>query len=81
MKGYDKLDPKENKGQCQKSSLLLKSSFKEFLKERDIYIVKRSRYMNQSVTWSIVIMVAILLVAVTIVIYYIMRYDYLFPND
>ena len=36
---------------------------------------------DQKVTWSIVIMVAILLIAVTIVIYYIMRYDYLFPND
>jgi len=37
--------------------------------------------MNQSVTWSIVIMVGILLVAVSIVIYYIMRYDYFFPNE
>jgi len=35
----------------------------------------------QTVTWSIVIMIAILLIAVTIVIYYIMRYDYLFLND
>ena len=35
----------------------------------------------QTVTWSIVIMVAILLIVVTIIIYYIMRYDYLFPND
>ena len=35
----------------------------------------------QTVTWSIVIMVAILLVFVTIVIYYIMRYDHFFPND
>jgi len=37
--------------------------------------------MNQSVTWSIVIMVGILLVAVSIVIYYIMRYDHFFPNE
>ena len=36
---------------------------------------------TQTVTWSIVIMVAILLIAVTIIIYYIMRYDYLFTND
>ena len=35
----------------------------------------------QTVTWAVVIMVAILLIAVTIIIYYIMRYDYLFPND
>ena len=35
----------------------------------------------QTVTWSVGIMVAILLIAVTIIIYYIMRYDYLFPND
>ena len=35
----------------------------------------------QTVTWSVVIMVAILLIAVTIIIYYIMRYDYMFPND
>ena len=35
----------------------------------------------QTVTWSVVIMVAILLIAVTIIIYYMMRYDYLFPND
>ena len=35
----------------------------------------------QTVTWSVNIMVAILLIAVTIIIYYIMRYDYLFPND
>ena len=35
----------------------------------------------QTVTWSVVIMVAILLIAVTIIIYYIMRYDYLIPND
>ena len=32
----------------------------------------------QSVTWSSVIMVAILLVCVTIAIYYIMRYDHSF---
>jgi len=36
---------------------------------------------TQTVTWSIVIMVAILLIAVSVVIYYIMRYDCLFPND
>ena len=35
----------------------------------------------QTVTWSVFIMVAIFLIAVTIIIYYIMRYDYLFPND
>ena len=35
----------------------------------------------QTVTWSIVIMVAILLIAVTIAIYYIMRYDHFFLND
>jgi len=35
----------------------------------------------QTVTWSVVIMVAILLIAVTIIIYYIMRYDHFFPND
>ena len=35
----------------------------------------------QTVTWSVVVMVAILLIAVTIIIYYIMGYDYLFPND
>ena len=35
----------------------------------------------QTVTWAIVIMVAIMLVCVTIAIYYIMRWDYFFPND
>jgi len=35
----------------------------------------------QTVTWSVNIMVAILLVCVTIAIYYIMRYDHFFPND
>ena len=35
----------------------------------------------QTVTWSIVIMIAILLISVSIVIYYIMRYDHFFPND
>ena len=92
MKGYDKLDPKENKGQCQsfviifarvlsesKRSRYLMHRFKEILPNKR----KRKwwRIKLWSVTWSIVIMVAILLIAVTIVIYYIMRYDYLFPND
>jgi len=36
---------------------------------------------TQTVTWSIVIMIAILLLFVSIVIYYIMRYDHYFPND
>ena len=35
----------------------------------------------QTVTWSIVIMIAILLISVSIVIYYITRYDHYFPND
>ena len=35
----------------------------------------------QTVTWSIVVMVAILLVCVTIMIYYIIRYDHFFPNE
>ena len=33
------------------------------------------------VVWSINIMVAILVLGVTVVIYYIMRYDHFFPND
>ena len=72
MKWYDKLDPKENKGQCQ-------SSMQEFFqsqKDQGIW-----HMAAQTVTWSIVIMVAILLVCVTIAIYYIMRYDHFFPND
>ena len=33
------------------------------------------------VVWSINIMVAILVLGVAVVIYYIMRYDHFFPND
>ena len=34
-----------------------------------------------SVVHSVNIMVAILLVAVSVVVYYLIRYDYYFPND
>ena len=55
--------------------------FKEILPNKRKRKWWRIKLWLQTVTWSIVIMVAILLIAVTIVIYYIMRYDYLFPND
>ena len=33
------------------------------------------------VVWSIVWMITILLISVSVVIYYILRYDHYFPND
>ena len=35
----------------------------------------------QTVVWSVVLMVAILLICVTIAVYYILRWDHYFPND
>ncbi len=37
--------------------------------------------LNYVVVWSIIWMIAILLISVAIVIYYIMRYDHFWPND
>ena len=46
-----------------------------------LIVGKLVRYMQGEVVWSINIMLAILLIAVCITIYWIFKYDEWYPND
>ena len=51
--------------------------------ERDLILLPREEAKGEidMVVWSIVWMIVILLISVSVVIYYIMRYDHFFPNE